>query len=576
MGTKNKRVPTSSVSQVENYRGCKRKWFLSSIEYLPQEPRRSTAIGDCLHLVLERYLDVDEQGLNKEGKAPDLYPEGWHIQKDYFGNKVLFVLDKSEQQIIKNLVKKGIDEGKVIRRPDAKVEYVEKIFITPEITFQVRIDYAYDWTIEDHKTCKNFRYTLSPDENHVNYLGKDTQLKVYAYFWALRQSEFFGVKIPEKLTIRHNQFCVDPKVLNSVRTPETEITFKECEEAYLELKKVVLEQLEWRKKKDAGEIKFWDMEKDLDTCGNYGGCPYKQVCTAQEAPAFYKSRIKAKVDELTEKLKIEKEDPMPAFNINNTGGTKAQEEVLGQIEGAETTKIAPEPELDTLKTLKKAYAELDKTCKDMGMAGAEASPKGKELIEAIDKLQAIEDKAKAKKAKDAKAKKEAEKAEEEAAAKKVSDEKVAAEKAAIASKAVKPEAPTGEAESESEEKPEEIILEPLEQQEMDYEMKPAVSGRSKEVTICIGCSPVSGKQTKTISLYAVFAAQACQIAAASEKSSYFDLDPYKRREQFYRAAPTILSELEGITIIVPAHLGPDENALLSALLLDKNVRAYSA
>jgi hypothetical protein len=596
MAEKKKKVPTSSVSQVENYRGCKRKWFFSSVDYLPQEPRRSTAIGDCLHAVLERYLDVDEQGLTKEGKAPELYPEGWNIQKDYFGKKVLFVLDEKEQKVIKNLVKKSIEEGTVIRRPNAEVEYTEKIFITPEITFQVRIDYAYDWTIEDHKSCKNFRYTLTSKEGHERYIGKDVQLKVYAYFWAKRQSEFYGVKLPETLTIRHNQFCVDPKVQNPVRIESTEVTFAGCEKAYEELRKVVLEQLEWRKKKAAGEVKFWDMEKDLDTCNSYGGCPYKKVCVCQETPVFYKNRVNAKIKELTETLQIEKEEKNMVFDINNTGGTKKQEEVLEEINA-----VADGP---TVESLQAELKELEGVCAKMGMRASD-SPKGKEILAAIKALTAVEAKAKeaAEKAEaEAKAKEAAEKAEAEAKAKEAA-EKAEAEKKALAEQAeldreaneaqLKEEEAKKDAEastttvdsSTTEEVKEEAELvetvteeqPPIEQQEMDYDMKPSITARSKEVTICIGCYPVSGKQVKTISLYAVFAAQACQIARVNNKTSYFKIDPFKRRELFAGAAPSILDELAGLTVIVPSTgVGPDEQALLNALMLDKNVRVYGA
>jgi len=568
-----KRIPTSSVSQVQNYRSCQRKWYLSSVDYLPQEPRRATAIGDCIHAVLERYLDVDEQGL-KEGKAPDLYPEGWHLQKDYFGKKVLFSLNKEEQATIKRLVEYGIDQGTVIRRPNASVEYMEKIFITPEITFQVRIDYAYDWTIEDHKSCKNFRYTTVEGKTHTRYIGKDVQLKVYAYFWALRQQEVLGVDIPNKLTIRHNQFCVDPKMSNPVRIVETEVTFEECVKEYEELKKVVLEQLEWRKKAAAGEIKFWDMEKDLDTCNAYGGCPYQKVCVSQEMPPFYRNRINAKIDELTELIKIEEEGNNMAFKINDkSGGTKAQDKVLEDID---TAGSAP-----TVASLTAELAEVAKTAEGMGME-VSATPKGKELMEAIAKLEAVEKKAEAA-AKKAEEKAAKEKADAEALAKaKAEDKKVAAEKAEL-QKNVKEEPTVSDKqagvelqqEAAAEEK-EEAPVDQKGQKPMDYDMSPSISGRSKEVTICIGCYPVSGKQVKTISLYAVFAAQAVQIAKASGAASYYKLDPFKRREQFALAAPSILDELKGLTVIVPSSLGPDEQALLNALLLDKNVRAYSA
>jgi len=450
---------------------------------------------------------------------------------------------------------------------------MEKIFITPEITFQVRIDYAYDWTIEDHKSCKNFRYTTVEGKTHNRYIGNNVQLLVYAYFWALRQQEVLGVDIPDTLTIRHNQFCVDPKMSNPVRIVETEVTFEKCKQAYLELKEVVLEQLEWRKKAAAGEIKFYAMEKDLDTCNAYGGCPYQKVCVSQEMPAFYKKRVNAKIDELTEQLKIQEEGKNMGFNINDkTGGTKKQNEVLKEIDESAS---AP-----TIESLKAELAEKAKIAEGMGMEVSD-TPKGKELIEAIAKLEAIEKKAAAaaKKAEEKAAKEKA-----DAEAKKAAEEAAQAEADAKKEEVVTDVQADQKADTETKEDAKEvstegsggIVVEKKEQKPMDYNMDPSISGRSKEVTICIGCAPVSGKQVKTISLWAVFAAQAVQIAAANGAASYYKLDPFKRREQFALAAPSILDELKGLTVMAPTSLGPDEQALLSALLLDKNVRAYSA
>lgn len=554
-----KRIPTSSVSQVENYRGCKRKWYYSSVDYLPQEPRRATAIGDCLHAVLERYLEVDEQGLDKDGNPPELYPEGWELQKDYFGKKVLFALDLTEQKLIKDLVDKSISEGTIIRRPGGHVEYQEKILITPDISFQVRIDYAYDWTIEDHKSCKNFRYTLVEDKKHQRYIGKDVQLKVYAYFWALKRNKETGEEIPEYLTIRHNQFCVDGS--KEIRIVSTKVTFEDCKKEYEALKEVVLEQLEVRNtSKTTENFNAWKVEKDLDNCSKYGGCPYKKVCVAQEMPAFYKKRIQNKIDELTAKLQIKKEDQM-GFNIKkgNTGATKAQDAVLQEVEQEQS---AP-----TVASLKEELAKVEAQAKAMGM-DVSATPKGKELLEAIGKLEAIEKKAKeAKEAKEAKVKAEKEakeKADAEALAKsKAEDKKVAAEKAELQKK-VKEEPAAVE---EKKEAPSET------KEEADFSI--SASARAKETVICIGCYPVSGKQVKTISLHAVFAAAAATMGKEND-CSYYDLDPFKRRESFEKHASEILKQVSGVHIIAPSVTTPDETAFLNALLQDKNVRAYRA
>lgn len=548
-----KKIPTSSVSQVNSYRGCKRKWFLGSVDYLPQEPRLATAKGDILHAVLERYLDVRPSGLTKEGEIPELYPEGWGEQKDFFGNKTLFVLSSEDQKVIKDLVARGISEGKVIRRPDALVEYQEKILITDDISFQVRVDYAYDWTVEDHKSCKNFRYTSVEDKDHARYVGNDLQLRIYAYFWAMRRNRLTGEEIPEYLTIRHNQFCVDPTVANPVRVVQGEVLFKDCEQDYLELRRTVLEQLEWRNKSAKGEIKFYDMEKDLDTCGAYGGCPYKKVCVSQESPKMYKERVNRAVDKLSElaTIKREKGTVNMAFNLNGkTGGTPEQDKVLSEIEKVadapkqEVKNTREEPplisvEADMLPSYKTEMKKLKVTCEQMGMALLD-TPRGKALTIAIDTIN------KAEKARKIRESRQAKKAEEEAQKRK---EELA--KATPVSEPSTTESTNNTTATVSE----------------------TTDTTSVGVTFCIGCYPFA-RNTDTISFFEVFSDVCVVMAKESKVLSFFELEVFKRREAFAKGINTVIAGLKGKTVLVPTSLSPDEQSLLNALLTDKTIQAY--
>ena len=152
--SKKKKVRTS-VSQVNNFENCNRKWYYTSIDYLGSVPRKSTAKGDRFHFVLENYLDVDENHL-KDGSEPEIFPENWHIQKDFWGKEVLFVLDDSEQQVIRKALSRGIADGILVRHPESETEFKLDCDINEDIAFWGSIDYCYDFTIEDHKSCKDF------------------------------------------------------------------------------------------------------------------------------------------------------------------------------------------------------------------------------------------------------------------------------------------------------------------------------------------------------------------------------------------------------------------------------------
>jgi hypothetical protein len=541
------KIPTSSVSQVNNFRGCERKWFFSSVNYLPQEPRRATAIGDCFHEVAERYLDVDDSGM-KDGRPPELYPEGWNEQKDYFKTKVLFVLDLKEQGVIKQLINKAIDEGVLIRRPKAITEYSEKVLITPEISFQVRIDYAYDWTIEDHKTCSNFRFTTVSDNDHVRYIGKDTQLKIYAYFWAIKRVRDEGVELPELLTIRHNQFCVGAECPR-IETPSTQVTFLECKRTYEELKEDVLKQLEIRKGASSGEIKWTDMEKNLNSCGAYGGCQYKTVCTHQESPDMYKTRLNRKIKELTINNK-EKEKSM-GFNIAAAGATTAQAEVLKEIVEEtkvpvvvpEVTEVVPEvvasedTRTDDEKSRDLILEEqkvIEINCAGMGVPHLSV-PKYLELQDSLNKVEA-----KIKKAKEAAEKKA--KAEEEKAAKAASKEE-----AKVVEK------------TEEEEKVANTDGTP------DFSVKAPIKSRSKNITVYLNCIPISGPVSPTLTIQELFQKKAAEMAHDQGVASYYDLDVFPRREAFARNISGIMEELSGFNIVAYG-ASPDEQALLNSII----------
>lgn len=537
------KTATISVSQAENYRACKRKWFFSSVDYLPQEPRRSTAIGDCLHGVLERYLDVDEHGL-KNGKPPELYPPDWYVQKDYFGKKVLFVLDIEEQDTIKVLVEKAISEGKIIRRPNAITEYKEKVHLFPELTIQVRIDYAYDWTIEDHKSCKDFRYTLVEDEKHARYIGKDSQLLLYGYFWC-KKREREGHTIPEYITVQHNQFCVgadSPRI----EQPKTKVPFTACVAEYKAIVKVAEEQLELRKKAHSKEIKWTAVEKDIDACSSYGGCPYKKVCVCQESVTTYKTRVKKILDEMQIKLEGEKDNM--GFNLKRSGATASQESVLAEIDGTvETAPTASAPTAPTTEawpTTVEGFNEAQQklvACAELLGSPVDDIVKLPKFIALQEAKEKLEDEIKQA---EAKAKAEAvKKAKAEAKAKEVAEAKVE---------------PTVEPNVEP-------TVEPV-QEEVDFSIKKPVKSRSKDLVVCIKCYPVGGKAVDTITLHEVFAKKSAELAHASNVSSYYDLDPFKRRDMFARASEGIAKELEGFHLLVTCY-GPDELALLNAILM---------
>lgn len=585
---------SSSISQCNNEQSCQRKWYYSSVLYLPQVPKRATAKGDCTHQVLERWLEVDDSHLDKNGNEPELYPKDWNLQMDYFKTKVLFALNKEEQAFIKRAVQMGIDQGIVVREPNAVVEYERKIDVTPEIHFTVKIDYAYEWTIEDHKTCKDFRYTLVADPKHKRYIGNDEQLRIYAYFWAKERSEKLGLEIPEYINIHHNQFMInETKSEPEVRKVKGKAKFKDCEKTWFKIKKQILGQLELRKRHHAGELKILDVARDFSACGAYGGCCYKKVCMGQESPKFYKKMVERSLEELQLLLDL-KETPMSTFNLASGGATSAQADVLK--EEKETPEVKEEVGVDRMSEL---LAEIEKHMAPLLAANLTkeqiySMPHVKPLVEELQKLQDEKEAAekaeaekvkKAEKAAAAKAKREAKKAADLEAAKEKADAEAKSQEEKAAQEEASRES-TSEGQTESGTQGSEETISPDTNKpdtspktntssvqvakDEDFGLSVPPKTRSSKVTVLMRAHYQSGPPCNTISLNVLFEKKSRQLASISGVDSYFDLDPFKRRDEFKKRSDALVTELSGWTVLVNTS-DPDENALLNAILMHKDV-----
>ena len=105
-------------------------------------------------------------------------------------------------------------------------------------------------------------------------------------------------------------------------------------------------------------------------------------------------------------------------------------------------------------------------------------------------------------------------------------------------------------------------------------------GRPKVgVTLLIGCSVIQGlgKACRPLTIQQVLARVGADIAERSGVASYYQLDAFRRREVFVAEAAKIAEIYNTQFIWCPAHMGPDEKALVGALCgLDENVTIIQA
>lgn len=119
-----RRLMVLSATQLETYELCKRKWWFKSVRKLPDGDSIATVFGTVLHAVIERYLSGDSQGRGKDGNPVELYPPGWtKAMNRYEKDKVDGEISGADQEIIKMLVGKAIEEGVLECLDDREIEY---------------------------------------------------------------------------------------------------------------------------------------------------------------------------------------------------------------------------------------------------------------------------------------------------------------------------------------------------------------------------------------------------------------------------------------------------------------------
>lgn len=267
----------TSSSQFSTFEDCERKWWLTWPMKVVQPLKDYFAFGTALHACNERYLQADDLDRDpKTGKAVDLFPKGWDEG-----------LDGIQSELIRNLVKKGIAEGLLVRHPDRAIEHR---FVKELIRFDDGwvvllvgfIDYLL-WRlgqVQDHKTTKDMRYAKSPAQ-----LKDDTQMLTYA-------DEAFEVAAQhgihhETITVRHNVYLKDPSKLK-IKKSEAVVTRAQVDARRERMrdmaKRMVLLKQRYAKPEQWGQL---PNPKSFEACNKYGGCAFRLICGGRKTVKEY-------------------------------------------------------------------------------------------------------------------------------------------------------------------------------------------------------------------------------------------------------------------------------------------------
>ena len=191
-----------STSQIEMFEACHRKWWMHSVLRLPEVKKHSTAFGTIGHSVLDRFLSADDTGRDLEtGEPVVLYPPGW----DTFVEKgVRYSLQPHERAVLQTLIDAAIAQGVIKRLPGRRIERNFKVPIDDDVTLVGKIDVDLPGEVQDHKFLKSLKWAKSPDPRSPDYAGAAVQMLTYAAVKMLEDPSL------ERVLVRYNNFCKDP------------------------------------------------------------------------------------------------------------------------------------------------------------------------------------------------------------------------------------------------------------------------------------------------------------------------------------------------------------------------------
>src|ERR1035437_3373846 len=188
------------------------------------------------------------------------------------------------------------------------------------------IDYLTPEGIQDHKTTKDARYCLSQAklrENIQLLMNAKALLRLYEQDHAAKVAagELTGpCMYPNRLSLRHNQFCKDPDNL-FVRKSEAFVIPADVEAAWVVR---VVEAREMSRIRHTAES--WQHipspASRSHACNAYSGCPFIPICGGKETEEMYEKRI----DKQIEMIRLSGQEPKIVTDVSdlNTGTTVSE------------------------------------------------------------------------------------------------------------------------------------------------------------------------------------------------------------------------------------------------------------
>ncbi len=602
-----------SPSQDETMERCTRLWAFENVIRVPRPPKGDQDFGTIIHSVAERYQLADDLGRGEDGQPVNLYPDGW----DTTQGRTIPVWQKA---LIPVLIDKAIEGGVLERPAGRRVEvWLSEDLIPGKVGMRGKADVLSPGEVQDHKSTGWMKYCKSDKPTTKNakgvmvpnpkYLGSTRQMLDYGHF-ALEAGS-------DTVKLRHNIFLRDADK-PQVRKIQATVTRAQVESNWSRLKKQAEEMLGIRTSLQHGLIDVMDIPgpNASDGCKQFGGCPMELVCSKVETTDQYIQRAKQQIKFGKENKPSQGKCQWGMFgDATNTKNKKDTMDIFAKatpINGAKaavvpTEAAAPTEVAETITAVLEGppampwYHAGCKACNGNAVPGISSNgnpcrmcdikqtkaglPKSTDFIfdadgngnylaihketEEITEVNVINAEVKATEkvevppAKDEKPIEEpkvrqrlsldALKSDEDKSEPKAEPEPVDAKPVSKFDEAlgiVQPGDAEAEADAEVETKPE-------------PETKPRGGRPRVGYTLYMGCMPAG---TKTVTAEYLFNQLASEFAVSQGVDSYYDLDPFKRKDAFGRIALELNERFAKLHIVARhATPGTDLGAFLAAL-----------
>lgn len=554
----------ASPSQLVDYLDCPRKWWFRRCVRLPEKSDQLKFVfGNCLHDLVQRWLQADDSGRGPDGKPVVLYPEGWSEG-----------LTPADAALVRKLFEKGVADGMLRRLPGRQIEkeYVREV--VPGVASIGALDLTSPEGVEDQKSTKSPRYISSQDE-----LAADPKMLSYAYEWLQGMWDYIEESRPDvaagldldtavpQVKLRLNYFVKDPdapatKAVEAIVPSAKVLEFWEktavpAHQGMLDLKRAKIPELEWRKV--TGPQK-------KDTCKKYGGCPYAKICGGCQTPAGYAAEIK--------RANLKKKEPVTVSIFKKKPVAPAAEQPAPPV--VETKPVAPPaPPSAANPTTNAPWAvESCAACKGKGI-NKQGNPcmacyhirkrRGEPTVEAFETWHDEQGNLcwKAKDGAQAPAP-----APAAVTAPAPTPAPIAAPAAAAAP--VEGKAPIAAEPKAKRQKPPKVVAPEIKEPPAPTTVAPKQEAAAASTPVAssvggfrlfINAMPAGGQFVDALQ---VLAAEGRELAEAQGVSSYYDLDAFKRRDVLAAHAAEIAIELEGQDVVAIGG-GQDLKALVEAL-----------